>query len=240
MKKFILTSLLAAGFSLNATAQNKDSIIDFDTNDRVDLNNNTMGIESIIEKNMPFTLAAHSSHRSHGSHRSHISHRSSSHSSHSSSSHYSSFHTSHASHSSHYSHYSYGSGSNYDDQYRDQGLGRNLNSTPNESILPRSPAIVDVNKMEMENNMMSMSKDMKTLEKEKIKGKSKKFIILTHRAQLALYGMGYYSGTIDGIFNSELISSISKFQNKYNMKVTGSLSDELVAYLNIGEEIEKN
>ena len=91
MKKFILTSLFAAGFSLNATAQNNDAIINLDSNDRIDFNNNTMGIESIIEKNLPFTLAGHSSHRSHGSHGSHGSHRSSSHSSHSSSSHSSHF-----------------------------------------------------------------------------------------------------------------------------------------------------
>ena len=72
---------------------------------------------------------------------------------------------------------------NYSYEYKDQGLGRNLNSTPNESILPRSPAIVDT--------------------KKNVKGNSKEFKVLTQRAQLALYAMGYYSGDIDGLMNNE-------------------------------------
>ena len=220
MKKFILPSLIAAGFALNVNAQNNDNqFIDED----ISLKNNIKGIDSIVDKDLPFTLIAHSSHQSHGSH--------SSHASHSSSSHYSSSHSSHASHASHYS---YGGGANYDDQYRDQGLGRNYNSTPSESILPRSPAIVSDNKINT--GEMNMG-EMNNIKKEKIVGTSKKFIILTQRAQLALYGMGYYSGAISGSINSELVASITKFQNKYDLKVTGSLSDELIAYLNIGEGI---
>ena len=220
MKKFILPSLIAAGFALNVNAQNNDNqFIDED----ISLKNNIKGIDSIVDKDLPFTLIAHSSHQSHGSH--------SSHASHSSSSHYSSSHSSHASHASHYS---YGGGSNYDDQYRDQGLGRNYNSTPSESILPRSPAIVSDNKINT--GEMNMG-EMNNIKKEKIVGTSKKFIILTQRAQLALYGMGYYSGAISGSINSELVASITKFQNKYNLKVTGSLSDELIVHLNIGEGI---
>ena len=39
--------------------------------------------------------------------------------------------------------------------------------------------------------------------------------------------------------NNETISSITKYQNKHNLKVTESLSDELIAYLDIGGDIEK-
>ena len=214
MKKFLLTSLLAAGF-FNVADASPDKNIKLEKSENVDLINNSLGLKSIADRNLPFTLMAHSSHGSHGSHGSH--------SSHSSSSHYSSSHSSHASHSSHYSHYSYGSvegqNKNYSYEYKDQGLGRNLNSTPNDSILPRSPAIVD--------------------NKKNIKGRSEEFKTLTQRAQLALYGMGYYSGVIDGLMNNETVSSISKYQNKHNLKITGSLSDELVAYLDIGGDIEK-
>lgn len=214
MKKFLISSLLAAGF-FNIADASSDKNIEIKKTENVDLINNSKGLKSIAERNVPFTLMAHSSHGSHGSHVSH--------SSHSSSSHYSSSHSSHASHSSHYSHYSYGSVEgqmqNYSYEYKDQGLGRNLNSTPNESILPRSPAIVDT--------------------KKNVKGNSKEFKILTQRAQLALYAMGYYSGDIDGLMNNETISSITKYQNKHNLKVTGSLSDELIAYLDIGGDIEK-
>ena len=214
MKKFLISSLLAAGFFNIADASSYKNI-EIEKTENVDLINNSKGLKSIAERNVPFTLMAHSSHGSHGSHVSH--------SSHSSSSHYSSSHSSHASHSSHYSHYSYGSVEgqmqNYSYEYKDQGLGRNLNSTPNESILPRSPAIVDT--------------------KKNVKGNSKEFKILTQRAQLALYAMGYYSGDIDGLMNNETVSSITKYQNKHNLKVTGSLSDELIAYLDIGGDIEK-
>ena len=214
MKKFLISSLLAAGF-FNIADASSDKNIEIEKNENVDWINNSKGLKSIAERNVPFTLMAHSSHGSHGSHVSH--------SSHSSSSHYSSSHSSHASHSSHYSHYSYGSVEgqmqNYSYEYKDQGLGRNLNSTPNESILPRSPAIVDT--------------------KKNVKGNSKEFKVLTQRAQLALYAMGYYSGDIDGLMNNETISSITKYQNKHNLKVTGSLSDELIAYLDIGGDIEK-
>ena len=214
MKKFLISSLLAAGF-FNIADASSDKNIEIKKTENVDLINNSKGLKSIAERNVPFTLMAHSSHGSHGSHVSHASH--------SSSSHYSSSHSSHASHSSHYSHYSYGSVEgqmqNYSYEYKDQGLGRNLNSTPNESILPRSPAIVDT--------------------KKNVKGNSKEFKVLTQRAQLALYAMGYYSGDIDGLMNNETVSSITKYQNKHNLKVTGSLSDELIAYLDIGGDIEK-
>ena len=214
MKKFLISSLLAAGF-FNIADASSDKNIQIEKTENVDLINNSKGLKSIAERNVPFTLMAHSSHGSHGSHVSH--------SSHSSSSHYSSSLSSHLSHSSHYSHYSYGSVEgqmqNYSYEYKDQGLGRNLNSTPNESILPRSPAIVDT--------------------KKNVKGNSKEFKVLTQRAQLALYAMGYYSGDIDGLMNNETISSITKYQNKHNLKVTGSLSDELIAYLDIGGDIEK-
>tara|TARA_B100000989_G_scaffold210810_1_gene159939 strand:- start:2339 stop:2980 length:642 start_codon:yes stop_codon:yes gene_type:complete len=211
MKKFLINSLLAAGF-FNIAEASTDKNIQIEKIENVDLINNSKGLKSIAERNIPFTLMAHSSHGSHVSHASH-----------SSSSHYSSSHSSHASHSSHYSHYSHGSVDgqmqNYSYEYKDQGLGRNLNSTPNESILPRSPAIVDT--------------------KKNIKGRSEEFRILTQRAQLALYAMGYYSGEIDGLMNNETVSSISKYQNKHKLKVTGSLSDELIAYLDIGGDIEK-
>jgi|TARA_B100001287_G_scaffold250441_1_gene230974 His-Xaa-Ser repeat protein HxsA len=214
MKKFLISSLLAAGF-FNIADASSDKNLKIERLENVDLINNSKGLKSIAERNVPFTLMAHSSHGSHGSHVSHASH--------SSSSHYSSSHSSHASHSSHYSHYSHGSVDgqmqNYSYEYKDQGLGRNLNSTPNESILPRSPAIVDT--------------------KKNIKGRSEEFKILTQRAQLALYAMGYYSGEIDGLMNNETVSSISKYQNKHKLKVTGSLSDELIAYLDIGGDIEK-
>tara|TARA_Y100000816_G_C25976561_1_gene509795 strand:- start:237 stop:920 length:684 start_codon:yes stop_codon:yes gene_type:complete len=216
MKKFLLGSLIAAGFFSYAESFEIDKTAIDD--DQISLKNNTKGLDALINTNLPYTLMAHSSHSSHGSHSSH-----SSHGSHYSYGHVSSGHSSHASHSSHYSHYSYGSvegqNQNYSYNYKDQGLGRNLNSTPSESILPRTPAIVESNKVN---------------EKEKIKGRSEKFILLTQRVQLSLYAMGYYTGEIDGMMNNEIVTSITKYQKKHNLKITGSLTDELIAYLDVG------
>jgi len=214
MKKFIIASLLAAGFASNSDALEKSITSENDINSKSKID---VGINTLIERDLPFTLLAHSSHSSHYSHSSH-------------SSHYSNTHSSHASHSSHYSHQSFG-GLNYGYEsekefakaQKNEGLGRNINSTPADSILPRSPAIVKVN-----------------FEKEKIKGSSKTFVILTQRVQLALYGMGYYTGLINGQMNNELKASISKYQSKHNLKVTGSLTDELLGYLNVKTKINKN
>ena len=52
--------------------------------------------------------------------------------------------------------------------------------------------------------------------------------------QLSLYAMGYYTGEIDGMMNNEIVTSITKYQKKHNLKITGSLTDELIAYLDVG------
>ena len=205
MKKFLLTSLITVGF---ASVSEAEIDINFPDNSAIEKSKSDIGINNIINRNLPFTLAAHSSHRSHGSHRSH---RSTSHSSHSSSY--------HSSHSSHYSHQSYGGSlpqENIQQEESKRFAGRNINSTPPESILPRSPAIVPI-----------------LTSKEIIKGSSKEFVILTERVQLALYAMGYYSGAINGVIDTELKASIIKYQKKHNLDITGTLSDELIGGLYI-------
>ena len=201
MKKFLITSLIAAGFvSLNDT-QSSNAVINESQN--LDVNKK---IQNLAERNLPYTLARHSSHASHSAHASHASHAS---------------HSTHASHSSHASHASY-QRQNYIPQ-NDEIKSRNINSTQPSSILPRSPAIVDG----LEGN------------KENLKGTSAKFHELTRRVQLALYGMGYYSGVVSGQFNEELKTSIVKYQENNNLKVTGTLSDNLIiSLLGINTKIE--
>lgn len=66
MKPFLIASLAAAGFAedlppdANYVSEAESQVFD-----------------NILNRNLPFTLAGHSSHRSHGSHQSHGSHRSS-------------------------------------------------------------------------------------------------------------------------------------------------------------------
>jgi hypothetical protein len=201
MKKFLISSLIAAGFAsltdseVSSSMQSKDSSVD-----------SKNSIQELVKRDLPYTLAAHSSHASHSAHASHASHAS---------------HSTHASHSSHASHASYQQ-QNYIPQ-NDEIKSRNINSTPPSSILPRSPAIID-----------GLESD-----KESVKGNSLKFQELTKRVQLALYGMGYYSGVISGQFNDELKTSLVKYQKNNNLKTTGTLSDNLILnLLGVNSEIK--
>ena len=199
MKKFIISSFVAAGFAATSEAQIDDA---FAKNEIAKKANPDNGIQNLIGRVLPFTLARHYSHSSHGSH------------------------GSHGSHSSHGSYYK------APDILEDRGLleqnsnlegsGRNMNSTPPESILPRSPAIVPA-----------------ATTKTHMKGSSKKFVVLTQKVQLALYAIGYYTGIIDGQLNNEMKASITKYQKNHNLKVTGSLSDGLVSnLLHVNAEIK--
>lgn len=64
MKKFLITSLAIAGFSVSdkADAGPAEAFKDLNT---------TSKFKSILDRVLPFTLAGHRSHSSHGSHRSH-------------------------------------------------------------------------------------------------------------------------------------------------------------------------
>jgi len=90
--------------------------------------------------------------------------------------------------------------------------GRNTRSTPPSSILPSSPATTSL---------------------DKVKGNSKAFKVLLMKAQLSLYALGFYSGSIDGISGSETKAAISSYQNTHGLPVTGSLNDELLDSLNV-------
>lgn len=64
MKKFVITSLAIAGFTVaeGAKAAPAEVLKDLDT---------TLKFKNILDRVLPFTLAGHRSHSSHGSHRSH-------------------------------------------------------------------------------------------------------------------------------------------------------------------------
>jgi len=193
MKKFLISSLIAAGFASLTDSNASNAVVDKNLG-----SNENNKIQNLAERTLPYTLLAHSSHASHSAHASHASHAS---------------HSTHASHSSHASHASY-QRQNYIPQ-NDENKSRNINSTQPISILPRSPAIVEG----LDTN------------KEKLKGSSIKFHELTRKVQLALYGMGYYSGVVSGQFNDELKTSIIKYQKNNNLEITGTLSDKFIINL---------
>ncbi|MBL4869363.1 MAG: His-Xaa-Ser repeat protein HxsA [Robiginitomaculum sp.] len=142
-------------------------------------------------------------------------------------------HRSHASHSSHGSHRSSSGGSytprktptytsppvkNYNSgTSSDTSTHKKSDSTSPSSILPASPAT--------------------SPKITKINGNRKSFKVLVLQVQTALFAHGYYNGIIDGISGSETSASISRFQLKNGLPVTGRLSDSLLDSLNINTDI---
>ena len=50
---------------------------------------------------------------------------------------------------------------------------------------------------------------------------------------MALYGLGYYSGAIDGLIGPETSAAITSYQRSNGLSVTGTINDELLDALNI-------
>ena len=92
-------------------------------------------------------------------------------------------------------------------------FSRNLNSTPNKSILPSSANLSN--------------------ERKYLKGNDKDFELLTRNVQIYLSATGHYSGYVSGKFDDNLVASITMYQRKNNLEVTGSLNDELIKHMNV-------
>ena len=88
---------------------------------------------------------------------------------------------------------------------------RNKTSTPPSSVLPSPPAAAT-----------------KTLP-----GNSEKFRKIVEEVQFALFAFGYYTGVIDGILGPESKAALSKMQADYGLKVTGTITPEVLDALKI-------
>lgn len=88
---------------------------------------------------------------------------------------------------------------------------RNTTSTPPSSVLPSAPSAA-----------------LKTLP-----GNSNKFQRIAMQVQSALLAYGYYTGGIDGIIGPESRAAIAKLQKDYNLKITGTITPELLNALAI-------
>lgn len=53
------------------------------------------------------------------------------------------------------------------------------------------------------------------------------------QVQAALTAYGYYSGPIDGIIGSASRTALSKFQADYSLKVTGTITPEVLDAMGI-------
>jgi len=88
---------------------------------------------------------------------------------------------------------------------------RNQSSTPPSSVLPSPPAAA-----------------LKTLP-----GNAEKFRKIAEEVQLALLAYGYYTGKIDGVLGPESKAALSKMQADYGLKVTGTITPEVLDALGI-------
>ena len=125
-------------------------------------------------------------------------------------------HRSHSSHASHSSHRSSSGGSVYRAPVYTAPLYTPpaSDSTAPATILPSSPDAA-----------------LKTLP-----GNSDKFVEIAKQVQLALYSWGYYSGVIDGVVGPETRTAISTMQADWNLKVTGTITPEVLNALKIVAE----
>ncbi|MBI77365.1 MAG: hypothetical protein CMM53_06255 [Rhodospirillaceae bacterium] len=123
-------------------------------------------------------------------------------------------HSSHRSHGSHRSHRSSGGGI-YTPSFPSPPINRNRNSTPPESVLPRSPII--------------------TL--PKIRGNSKAFLSLARRVQMLLMAFGFYTGALDGVIGVDTRNAILRYQASRGLKLTGKIDDDLIKSMNIPLDI---
>ena len=199
--KFFLSSLAVAGFAIPISQSYMSS--DSKLSSVID-EISKKPIFNYLDREVSYTLAAHGSHRSHQSHGSHRSHRS-----------YhkpmdpqdereirDEFHST-----------SFAAPPNLSlDENKDM-FSRNINSTPNKSILPSSANLVH--------------------DKKVIKGTNKEFSDITRSVQIYLSATGHYNGHISGNIDNELTTAITMYQRKNNLEVTGSLSDELIKHMNV-------
>ena len=88
---------------------------------------------------------------------------------------------------------------------------RNVDSVPNSSILPNSSSVAP--------NVLP--------------GNSDKFKKIVMQVQTALYTYGYYTSTIDGLVGPQTRVALSKMQSDYNLKVTGTVTPEVLDALGI-------
>lgn len=64
-------------------------------------------------------------------------------------------------------------------------------------------------------------------------GNSDKFASIVRQVQTALLAYGYYSGQLDGVVDAEMRLAIEKYQSDAGLKVTGTITPQLLDTLRI-------
>jgi len=192
--KFIkkVASFVAAGMAVSSASSSAEAIDQQVV--KSDDNSLTDWVKDLVAENkskQAYTLAYHYSHQSHASHASHQSHRS-------------------------YHHPIDVPNDNLTSQNIGESIGiegRNMSSTPANSILPSSVAI---------------TKKVKILP-----GNSGKFKEVVSKAQVALAARGFDVGALDGELHARTVSAIHSFQKSSGMAPSGKLDPETLSRLGV-------
>lgn len=144
-------------------------------------------------------------------------------------------HRSHQSHGSHGSHRSSSTG--YSASPRPLPApppARNHDSTPPSTVLPSSPAIATPPPATL---LTKPKTDWSTSAKSAPSAAdAEQFIEVLKRIQASLYVRGYFTGEVNGAMGPETRSALSKFQMDYKLKVTGTVTPEILNAFNIAPE----
>ncbi|MHB0952504.1 MAG: His-Xaa-Ser repeat protein HxsA [Allorhizobium sp.] len=128
-------------------------------------------------------------------------------------------HRSHSSHSSHSSHRSSSGGG-----YVYTPPARNSTSTPPSSVLPSTGSKI----YQAVPNSAFPAAPSPAVPLKTLPGNTDKFRQIAMQVQTALTIYGYYTGAVDGLIGPESKVAISKMQQDYGLKVTGTITPEVL------------
>jgi His-Xaa-Ser repeat protein HxsA len=205
-RRFLIPSLLAAGFNMQGPAQaafTKTTVTGTD-------DPNAGKLFRIFTQDHAVTLAQHRSHSSHASH---------------SSGGYSG--GGHASHMSHTSHRS--SSGSYDGGSYDPTPAYTPPSPPSPPTPPPSP-------VSLFGSQKATPPPKADASLPALSGRTKRFAAIVRRAQIALLGQGVYQGPINGVVGPTTRSAIRRFQTSRSLSVTGTLTPQTLDALMVSSE----
>jgi His-Xaa-Ser repeat protein HxsA len=205
-RRFLIPSLLAAGFSMHDPAQaafTKATVTG--TGDP-----NAGKLFRIFTQDHAVTLAQHRSHSSHASH--------------SSGGYGGGGHASHMSHTSHRS-----SSGSYDSGSYDPSPAY---TPPPPPAAPAPPPT----RVSLFGSQKATPPPKDDASLPALSGRTKRFAAIVRRAQIALMGQGVYQGPISGVVGPSTRSAIRRFQTSRSLSVTGTLTPQTLDALMVSSE----
>jgi His-Xaa-Ser repeat protein HxsA len=209
-RRYLIPSLLAAGFNLNGPAQaafTKATVTGTD-------DPNAGKLFRIFTQDHVVTLAQHRSHSSHSSHASH-----------SSGGYGGGGHASHMSHTSHRS-----SSGSYDSGSYDPTPAY----TP--PAPPPAPPTPPPSPVSLFGSQKATPPPKADASLPALSGRTKRFASIVRRAQIALLAQGAYQGPINGVVGPTTRAAIRKFQTSRSLSVTGTLTPQTLDALMVSSD----